>query len=90
MAIHVPSTHPHANFIPDPKDRTPNDPAVLVESKYVRAYVRQNSIDVKDTEINAYINEARKCGWKEHYIQILGSSVLLKADLILVSPAAEG
>ncbi len=36
--------HPLSNEIPDPKDRTPNDPAILVPSKNVREYLKANDI----------------------------------------------
>jgi hypothetical protein len=75
--------HPHTRFMPSPNDRSPNDPAVLVESKHIRAFVEYTEQFtgvkiVKDTPLNAYIAEAKKSGW--HNIQILGKSVLLTAE----------
>ncbi len=44
--------HPHALDIPDPADRTPNDPGVLIESKHIRAFFELRERDLAE-ESNA-------------------------------------
>lgn len=83
MAI---SGHPHATDIPDPNDRTPNDPAVLVSSKHVKAYQRhQDQLRLVDPaqQAHEYAVSARALGWKA---TILGTSVLLEANVSLEVP----
>lgn len=75
------SSHPNARAIPDPNDRTPNDPAVLIESKHVRHYVDLYGIEIHDTYANAYIGQALKHGWANSDIEVIGKSVLLKANV---------
>lgn len=71
--------HPHVVQIPDPNDRTPNDPAVLVDSKHVKAFARHqfSSVELESSsEQELYCDAARKKGWEATAI---GASVLLRA-----------
>ena len=75
--------HPNTRFMPNPRDRSVNDPAVLVESKHIRAYIdyRRQFTGVStdaDVVLETYVNEARREGWND--VKILGASVLLTAD----------
>lgn len=73
--------HPNTRFMPNPRDRSVNDPAVLVESKHIRAYIdyRRQFIAARPDAavLETYVTEARKEGWND--IKILGASVLLTA-----------
>ena len=75
--------HPNTASIPSPQDRTPNDPAVLVESKHIKAYLRSQSqiFSGNADAVAIYTAAARKTGWED--VKVLGASVLLTADVKL-------
>lgn len=75
--------HPHAQSIPDVNDRTPNDPAVLIESKHVQGYyLNANGGSADPTNrrdaLLLYRREAELAGWD---VQVLGNSLLLRVTV---------
>jgi hypothetical protein len=84
-------THPHALAIPDPNDRTPNDPAVLVESKHIRQYyfnvLENDNVTLADQHkaLERYAVDAQRVGWD---VRFYGNSLLLHAQVQLtVAPS---
>ncbi len=77
-------SHPLATAIPDPRDRTVNDPAVLVDSKYVRAfydiYGEHPAAGRASQEAitRCYQQLAEDRGWK---VTRIGNSMLLQVEV---------
>lgn len=95
MKSHV-QTHPLGNTIPDPRDRTVNDPAVLVEAKYVRAFYANHNHSMEwdktitqEEVFNFYRAQAEVCGWK---VERMGNGALLSVavqlDIVVVPQSA--
>jgi hypothetical protein len=82
--------HPLAIRIPDPQDRTVNDPGVLVESRYVKAFYENiEGFDPKVSNLdrfNYYARYAQAEGWD---VQRIGNGALLQVDVALQYPIAK-
>ncbi len=82
--------HPLACDIPDPADRTPNDPGLLIESKYLRALFEnreQTSDSNADGRYDYYAKLAESRGWS---VMRVGNGVLLTSPVGMVVEGSVG
>ena len=69
--------------MPDPDDRSVNDPHVIVEGKAVVGYYRQTDPKAKvvsQTVRDGYEAAAKAAGWKE--VTWVGDAAVLRADIV--------
>lgn len=80
---------PRLHQMPDPADRSPNDPTVIMSSEQVLGvYNRENPDDEKERVVesvkNWTIDYAKSRGWNN--VQFSGSQAILTAKVELVKP----